>query len=277
MAVLPCLHSFKNAGNSHRMLGRPLHVAQAGRGEGVLRAAPDRGCTVATSLPPQSDSVPRGFSKAQHAKLHLAGPHTDVRPERAEFRSEWLQHGLLYNSCRCRNWSRGDRNGHSCRCLSLQLAVRLGASVHLLDAAVPCCVHGGRRRQLLPGPVVHSHRAELQPKLHALLPLGAAAAAPHPAAGGLGLVLELPPLSLLAARGAEELEEPRAVPRRLAASGAAPPAGECTSGGLGPALGAYRPWLGLQVVDPRDCRHHRPSERRCTLLLARRWGDRSCC
>ena len=173
MAVLPQLGGFQNVGTSSRFLGGPLHAAHAGCCKDVLRAAPDRGCTVATILPPLGDSKPRGLGKAQHAELHLAGPHTDVRPERAEIHTKGLQHGLLYKglhgpstyhhcSCRSRISRKGSAGPKCCRSnFAGRRLPRTGfaKTVHGLDTAVPGCIGGGGRWQLDPGSVVHPHRA----------------------------------------------------------------------------------------------------------------------
>ena len=125
------------------------------------------------NLVPLGDSKPRGLGKAQHAELHLAGPHTDVRPERAEIHTKGLQHGLLYKglhgpstyhhcSCRSRISRKGSAGPKCCRSnFAGRRLPRTGFAkpVHGLDTAVPGCIGGGGRWQLDPGSVVHPHRA----------------------------------------------------------------------------------------------------------------------
>ena len=214
MAVAPSLGGGLYAGTSPRLPGGPTHSAHTDRGKDVLRAGSNRGRSVAAILPPRGGLKTRCTAEANHAKFGLSGPHTVVLPELAESSNCILYNGLLGSrSCGRFLVSRG-LAGPKC-CSSTFARSRLprtsfAKAVHGLNAAVPSCINGSGRWQLLPRPVVHTHRALLQPKLHALLPLGAAAAATHSAASGLDLVLELSPLSLLAARGAEELEQPRA-------------------------------------------------------------------
>ena len=237
-----------------------------------------RSRTVATFLPPSGHFETRCTAEACHAELGFAGSHAMVRPERSK-----LCHGptLLYNTvhwlrtCRiccsnCRHLQ-GSLADPKCRCTCFACCClprpSLGEAVHGLDAAVPGGIDCRGFGQLFACPVVHADRAKLQTQLHALLPLDAAAVAPHLALNDHGLVPELPPLSLQAARGTEQFKKPRAVAGRFAASAAAPPAGEGTCNRLSPAAKLHRPRLGLQVVDPHNRRNYRPSESHALLLL----------
>ena len=193
VAVAPSLGGGLYAGTSPRLPGGPTHSAHTDRGKDVLRAGSNRGRSVAAILPPRGGLKTRCTAEANHAKFGLSGPHTVVLPELAESSNCILYNGLLGSrSCGRFLVSRG-LAGPKC-CSSTFARSRLprtsfAKAVHGLNAAVPSCINGSGRWQLLPRPVVHTHWALLQPKLHALLPLGAAAAATDSAAGGLGLVL----------------------------------------------------------------------------------------
>ena len=178
------------------------------------------------------------------------------------------QHRALAQTCRIRCSSLADSK---CRCTCFACCClprpSLGEAVHGPDAAMPGGIDCRSLGQLFACPVVPADRAELQPQLHALLPLDAAAVAPHLALNDHGLVPELPPLSLQAAKGTEQFKKPRAVAGRFAASAAAPPAGEGTCNRVSPTAKHHRPRLGLQVVDPHNRRNYRPNESHALLLL----------